>query len=56
MGRNRRMSKVYAFVLAYGEAWMYLNMTRLMCKRLARERLQPPLPYRRAAEPREGSL
>ena len=41
IGRNRRMSKVYAFVLAYGEAWMYLNMTRLMYKRLARERPQP---------------
>jgi transposase len=36
MGQNRRMSKDYERVAETGEAFMYVSMTRLMVRRLAR--------------------
>lgn len=49
IGCNRRMSKDYEYLLATSEAWVYLSMTRLMLKRLARERIQPAFHYRHVA-------
>jgi putative transposase len=36
IGRNRRMSKDYEFLPATSEAMVYLAMTRVMLKRLAK--------------------
>ena len=49
IGRNRRMSKDYEFLLATSEAWIYLSMIRLMLKRLAHEQIHPAFHYRRVA-------
>jgi putative transposase len=49
IGRNRRMSKDYAYVPATSEAWVYLSMLRVMLKRLAREQVEPAFHYRRVA-------
>jgi putative transposase len=49
IGRNRRMSKDYEFLLATSEAWVYLSMLRIMLKRLAREQVVPDFHYRLAA-------
>ena len=37
LGQNRRMSKGYERLCASGEAFIYVAMTRLMVRRLARE-------------------
>jgi putative transposase len=47
MGRNRRLSKDYEFLLATSETWVYLSMMRVMLKRLAREQVEPAFHYRR---------
>jgi putative transposase len=49
IGRNRRMSKDYAYLPATSEAWVYLSMVRVMLKRLAREQVQPAFHYRHTA-------
>lgn len=49
IGRNRRMSKDYEYLLATSEAWVYLSLIRVMLKRLAREQVQPDFHYRRVA-------
>lgn len=49
IGRNRRMSKDYEYLLATSEAWIYLSMVRLMLKRLAHEEVQPAFHYRPVA-------
>lgn len=36
LGRNRRLARDYEFLPETEEAWMYLAMTRLMLRRLAR--------------------
>lgn len=46
LGRNRRLSKDYEFLPETSEAWIYLAMSRLMLKRLAREEVEPPFHYR----------
>ena len=37
LGQNRRMSKDYERLCASGEAFIYVAMTRLTVRRLARE-------------------
>jgi putative transposase len=49
IGRNRRLSKDYEFLLATSEIWISLSMVRVMLKRLAREQVQPEFHYRRVA-------
>jgi hypothetical protein len=49
IGRNRRMRRDDAFLLATSEAWAYLSMVRLLLTRLAHEQVQPALHYRRVA-------
>ena len=36
LGRNRRLSKDYEFLVRNSESWIYLAMSRLMWRRLAR--------------------
>jgi putative transposase len=49
IGRNRRMSKDYAYQPATSEAWVYVAMIRVMLRRLAHEEVQPAFHYRRVA-------
>jgi putative transposase len=49
IGRNRRMSKDYAYRPASSEAWEYLSRIRLMLNRLAGEQIEPTFQYRRVA-------
>ena len=49
IGRSRRLSKDYEYVPATSETWIYLAMSRLMLKRLAREQVLPAFHYRRVA-------
>ena len=47
IGRNRRMRRDDAFLLATGEAWVYLSMVRLLLTRLAHEQVPTAFHYRR---------
>ncbi len=49
LGRQRRLSKDYEGLPETSEAWIYLAMSRLMLKRLAREEVIPAFHYRRVA-------
>ena len=49
LGRQRRLSKDYEGLPETSEAWIYLAMSRLMLKRLAREEVLPDFQYRRVA-------
>jgi putative transposase len=49
LGRQRRLSKDYEGLPETSEAWIYLSMSRLMLKRLAREEVIPAFHYRRVA-------
>lgn len=49
IGRNRRMSKDYEFLLTTSETWVYLSIVRLMLKRLTHEQIQPTFHYRHVA-------
>lgn len=49
LGRHRRLSKDYEYLLETSETWIYVAMSRLMLKRLAREEVVPDFHYRRPA-------
>jgi len=49
LGRHRRLSKDYEYLLETSETWISIATSRLMVKRLAREEVVPDFQYRRVA-------